>query len=201
MKAPIRNMSMLALHRRLKMDHITVHGFRSSFRDWAAEETSFPSEVAEMALAHVIENRMEAAYRLGDRMLMESDLDWVILRPTLVIGAQAYGGTALLRASAGVPLVAVKVLPTTPVQTVFVDDVAHAVVQAASLLRADVNGDGVLTQEEFLVQGAPGDGSALGEFAALIEHADEDRDGVLGLDEMLASAGWSAARWRARRSP
>jgi integrase len=45
---------------------ITVHGFRSSFRDWAAERTSFPREVAEAALAHAISNKVEAAYRRGD---------------------------------------------------------------------------------------------------------------------------------------
>jgi integrase len=45
---------------------ITVHGFRSSFRDWAAERTNFPREVAEMALAHAIPNAVEAAYRRGD---------------------------------------------------------------------------------------------------------------------------------------
>ena len=45
---------------------VTAHGFRSSFRDWAAESTSFPREVAEMALAHVVENKVEAAYRRGD---------------------------------------------------------------------------------------------------------------------------------------
>ena len=42
---------------------ITVHGFRSSFRDWAAERTNFPSEVAEMALAHAVGGKVEAAYR------------------------------------------------------------------------------------------------------------------------------------------
>jgi integrase len=45
---------------------VTVHGFRSSFRDWAAERTNFPSEVAEMALAHVVGSKVEAAYRRGD---------------------------------------------------------------------------------------------------------------------------------------
>ena len=44
----------------------TVHGFRSSFRDWVAEETSFPGEVAEAALAHAIPNKVEAAYRHTD---------------------------------------------------------------------------------------------------------------------------------------
>jgi integrase len=44
----------------------TVHGFRSSFRDWSAETTSFPREACELALAHTIPNRIEAAYRRGD---------------------------------------------------------------------------------------------------------------------------------------
>jgi integrase len=44
----------------------TVHGFRSSFRDWAAERTAFPREVAEQALAHTIGDKVEAAYRRGD---------------------------------------------------------------------------------------------------------------------------------------
>jgi integrase len=45
---------------------LTAHGFRSSFRDWAAEQTNFPREVAEQALAHVIGDKVEAAYRRGD---------------------------------------------------------------------------------------------------------------------------------------
>jgi integrase len=58
-------------------DNVTVHGFRSSFRDWASERTSFPREVAEMALAHAIPNAVEAAYRRGDlfekrRRMMEA---------------------------------------------------------------------------------------------------------------------------------
>jgi integrase len=44
---------------------VTVHGFRSTFRDWAAEQTSYPNEVVEMALAHAIESKVEAAYRRG----------------------------------------------------------------------------------------------------------------------------------------
>jgi integrase len=51
---------------RLLSEGMTVHGFRSSFRDWAAECTNFPNEVLEMALAHAIGNRVEAAYRRGD---------------------------------------------------------------------------------------------------------------------------------------
>ena len=45
---------------------ITVHGFRSTFRDWAAERTNFPREVVEMALAHAVGDKVEAAYRRGD---------------------------------------------------------------------------------------------------------------------------------------
>jgi len=59
-------MALLMLLRRMKRDDLTVHGFRSSFRDWAAERTSFPSEVVEMALAHAVGSKVEAAYRRGD---------------------------------------------------------------------------------------------------------------------------------------
>jgi integrase len=63
---PISNMAMLMLLRRLGRDNVTVHGFRSTFRDWAAERTGFPAEVAEMALAHAVGDKVEAAYRRGD---------------------------------------------------------------------------------------------------------------------------------------
>jgi integrase len=73
---PLSNVVMLALLKRMNRRDITVHGFRSSFRDWAAEQTNFPREVAEAALAHAIESRVEAAYRRSDlfekrRLLME----------------------------------------------------------------------------------------------------------------------------------
>ena len=58
-------MAMAMLMRRMEID-VTVHGFRSSFRDWAAETTQFPHEVCEMALAHTIANQAERAYRRGD---------------------------------------------------------------------------------------------------------------------------------------
>jgi integrase len=74
---PLSNMAMAMLLRRMKRDEITVHGFRSSFRDWASEQTSFPHETCEHALAHRISDRAEAAYRRGDqfekrRALMEA---------------------------------------------------------------------------------------------------------------------------------
>jgi integrase len=73
---PMSNMVFLMTLRRMKVE-ATAHGFRSAFRDWAAEETSFPREVVEMALAHAIESKVEAAYRRSDlldkrRELMKS---------------------------------------------------------------------------------------------------------------------------------
>lgn len=63
---PLSNMSMLMLLRRMGRADITTHGFRSAFKDWASEQTDFPSEVSEMALAHVVGDKVEAAYRRGD---------------------------------------------------------------------------------------------------------------------------------------
>lgn len=62
---PLSNMSFLMTLRRMGLK-ITGHGFRSAFRDWAAERTNFPREVCEMALAHTIRDKAEAAYRRGD---------------------------------------------------------------------------------------------------------------------------------------
>lgn len=62
---PMSDMSLTMLLRRMHPG-ITVHGFRSSFRDWAAEVTHYPGEMAEMALAHAVGNKVEAAYRRGD---------------------------------------------------------------------------------------------------------------------------------------
>lgn len=63
---PFSQMALLMLLRRMGYGHVTAHGFRSSFRDWAAERTSFSREAAEMALAHAIPDAVEAAYRRGD---------------------------------------------------------------------------------------------------------------------------------------
>lgn len=63
--APLSNMAMLALLARMGRD-VTVHGFRSTFKDWASELTSFPNIVSEMALAHTIGDKTEAAYRRGE---------------------------------------------------------------------------------------------------------------------------------------
>ncbi|MDP1753736.1 MAG: tyrosine-type recombinase/integrase [Reyranella sp.] len=93
-KRPLSNMAMAELLKRMReakiavalaqisdgrrKRHFTVHGFRSSFRDWAAEQSSHPSEVAEMALAHVVGDKVEAAYRRGDLLRKRFGLmtDW-----------------------------------------------------------------------------------------------------------------------------
>ncbi|WP_417729557.1 tyrosine-type recombinase/integrase [Roseovarius sp.] len=74
---PISDMSMTAVLRRMERADITVHGFRSTFRDWAGETTGFPREVIEAALAHGIKDKAEAAYARSDlfdkrRLLMEA---------------------------------------------------------------------------------------------------------------------------------
>ncbi|PRE45179.1 tyrosine-type recombinase/integrase [Burkholderia multivorans] len=74
----LSNTAMLAVLRRMERTGITVHGFRSTFRDWAAECTTYPNEMAEMALAHAVDDKVEAAYRRGDmfrrrRQMMD---DW-----------------------------------------------------------------------------------------------------------------------------
>jgi integrase len=74
---PLSGMVMEKILRRMKADGVTVHGFRSSFRDWCGEVSTFPREVAEAALAHVAGDQTERAYRRGDalekrRALMEA---------------------------------------------------------------------------------------------------------------------------------
>ncbi|MBB0022948.1 site-specific integrase [Ralstonia pickettii] len=65
---PLSNMAMLKVLERMGYDHITVHGFRSTFRDWVAECTEYADSLAEKALAHAIQNESEAAYRRGDML-------------------------------------------------------------------------------------------------------------------------------------
>jgi integrase len=57
---------MTQVLRRMGRTDVSVHGFRSTFRDWAAEQTNFPREVAELALAHRVGDKTELAYRRGD---------------------------------------------------------------------------------------------------------------------------------------
>ncbi len=74
------NMCMAMLLRRARMTHITVHGFRSTFRDWAGEQTSYPGEVCEHALAHQLPDKVEAAYFRSDLLDRRRDLmqDWAV---------------------------------------------------------------------------------------------------------------------------
>jgi integrase len=71
---PLAASSMLRVLRRAGYGSATVHGFRSTFKDWASERTSFPSEVSEMALAHAIGDKTEAAYRRGELMTKRAAL-------------------------------------------------------------------------------------------------------------------------------
>jgi len=87
--AHTKPISEAALLRILKQTHptLTVHGFRSSFRDWCAEQTSYPREVAEAALAHALKDKTEAAYQRGDmfekrRKLMDSWADYCLKEQT-----------------------------------------------------------------------------------------------------------------------
>jgi integrase len=86
---PMSNMVFLMALRRMELA-ITAHGFRSAFRDWASERTNFPREVCEMALAHTIRNKAEAAYRRGDlldkrRELMAAWSAFVTSNPAKIV--------------------------------------------------------------------------------------------------------------------
>jgi integrase len=83
---PLSNMAMTAVLRRMGRGDLTVHGFRSTFRDWASERTNFPREVAELALAHAVGDKVEAAYRRSDlfqkrRRLMDAWAEFCSKRP------------------------------------------------------------------------------------------------------------------------
>lgn len=82
--AELSDMTLTAVLRRMKVD-VTAHGFRSTFRDWAAERTSYARDVAEMALAHTIGDKVEAAYRRGDLFAKRARLmnDWAKFCATL----------------------------------------------------------------------------------------------------------------------
>lgn len=85
---PLSGMAMDMLLRRMEVD-VTVHGFRSTFRDWCGEETDFPRELAEAALAHVVGDETERAYRRGDaltkrRKLMDEWAEFCKIAPAVV---------------------------------------------------------------------------------------------------------------------
>ncbi|MGZ2256598.1 SDR family oxidoreductase [Roseobacter sp. A03A-229] len=112
----------------LKAIHVTAV---AQLVEAAAE---LPLRIVQISAAGVAEDASTAFFRTkarGDAILRSSARDWVILRPTLVLSPEAYGGTALLRAAAALPLVAPRIMPAAPVQTVYIGDVADAVVTAA----------------------------------------------------------------------
>jgi integrase len=94
LNASLSNMAFLMLLRRLKREDITAHGFRSSFRDWAAEKTRFPRSVCEAALAHVVKDKTEAAYFRSDlfeqrRQLMNAWDKFATTTPATVMAFRA----------------------------------------------------------------------------------------------------------------
>jgi integrase len=95
---PLSNMVFLMTLRRMGLS-ITTHGFRSSFRDWASERTSFPREVCEQALAHTVKDKTEAAYRRGD--LLEKRRELMASWAAFATGAPA--DVIPLRAKAKLP--------------------------------------------------------------------------------------------------
>ncbi|WP_444893592.1 tyrosine-type recombinase/integrase [Microbulbifer sp. TRSA001] len=85
---PLSNMAMLMALRRIDRGDLTVHGFRSTFRDWAGETTPYPRDVCEQALAHSLGDSVEAAYRRGDLFEKRKALmaDWANYATTAPVG-------------------------------------------------------------------------------------------------------------------
>ena len=95
---PLSDATLAAVLERMRYGHITVHGFRSTFRDWAGETTSHPREVIEAALAHRLKDKAEAAYARGDlfqkrRRLMADWASYLVSAPAAVLELQDRGGT------------------------------------------------------------------------------------------------------------
>jgi integrase len=95
---PLSGMALLMLLRRMERGDLTAHGFRSCFRDWCAEATNYPREVAEAALAHTLRDKTEAAYQRGDLMEKRRRLmgEWA----TFCARPSATGQVVSLRTSA-----------------------------------------------------------------------------------------------------
>ncbi|MFO0995303.1 MAG: integrase arm-type DNA-binding domain-containing protein [Alphaproteobacteria bacterium] len=87
---PLSTNALLALLKRMNRADLTVHGFRSTFRDWTAEQTNYPREVCEMALAHAVSDKVEAAYRRGDLFAKRVRLmeEWAKKCGTILKGAR-----------------------------------------------------------------------------------------------------------------
>jgi integrase len=85
---PLSNMAFLMLLRRMQRDDLTTHGFRATFKTWASERTSFQNEIVEIALAHIVGNKVEQAYQRGDlfekrRRLMDAWADFCAKPPVI----------------------------------------------------------------------------------------------------------------------
>jgi integrase len=94
---PLSRLAMMRVLHGLGYSHVTVHGFRSTFRDWAAEKTHYPREVAEAALAHTNKNKVEASYLRSDfleqrRQLMEAWADFAYRLPSENVIPVRFGG-------------------------------------------------------------------------------------------------------------
>lgn len=88
--SPLSDMTLTAVLRRMGRGDLTAHGFRSTFRDWAAERTNYPRDVAEMALAHTIGDKVEAAYRRGDLFYKRTRMmeDWARFCDTVQVAGE-----------------------------------------------------------------------------------------------------------------
>lgn len=95
----LSNMTMTAVLRRMKRGDLTVHGFRSCFKDWASELTSYPGELSEAALAHMVGDKVEAAYRRGD--LFDKRRDMMTAWATFCAQPYARPAGKLVRLRAG----------------------------------------------------------------------------------------------------
>jgi integrase len=97
---PMSDMTLTAVLKRMDRGDLTAHGFRSTFRDWAAESTNYPSDMAEMALAHSIGDKVEAAYRRGDMLQKRFRMmnEWA-----------KYCGTIVKRSGTVVPILGVAI--------------------------------------------------------------------------------------------
>lgn len=93
-KKSLSNMTMAAVLKRMAIKNVTVHGFRSTLRDWASDEAGYPRDVAEAAIAHQVKGKVEAAYRRGDFLEARKGLmsAWATYCTSKMIGT-----TALLR--------------------------------------------------------------------------------------------------------
>lgn len=101
---PLSNMAMLMLLRRMNVEGVTVHGIRSTFRDWAAEQAHAPREVAEMSLAHKVGSDVERAYARSDlldrrRQLMERWTAYVTGAENVVVPLPSVEGSSALRSA------------------------------------------------------------------------------------------------------